>query len=97
MNDSLPFWLHESRAASASSGARVHKSRHRQDDAFDVVARHRLRPDVVIHALETAVGIRDKLVGAALNKTKTGQMRRFQRWGAMIDQSRLYARYGYTD
>jgi hypothetical protein len=36
------------------------------------------------------------LVGAVL-KTKTGQMRRFQRWGAMIDEPRLYARYGYTD
>jgi capsular exopolysaccharide synthesis family protein len=53
--------------------------------------------DVVAHALETASGIRDKLVGAVLNKTKTGQLQRFQRSGAMIEQSRLYARYGYTD
>jgi polysaccharide biosynthesis transport protein len=53
--------------------------------------------DVVTHALETASGIRDKLVGAVLNKTKTGQLQRFQRSGAMIDQSRLYARYGYTE
>ncbi len=53
--------------------------------------------DVVTHALETAGGVRDKLFGAVLNKTKTDQIRRFQRWAAMIDQSRLYARYGYTD
>jgi Mrp family chromosome partitioning ATPase len=53
--------------------------------------------DVVIHALETAGRITDKLIGAVLNRTKTGQVRRCQRCGAMIDQSRLYARYGYTD
>jgi len=67
-------------------------------DSYVLVAEWgRTASDVVIHALETAVTIRDKLIGAVLNKTKTGQMRRFQRWGAMIDQSRLYARYGYTD
>jgi capsular exopolysaccharide synthesis family protein len=57
----------------------------------------RTASDVVTHALETSGGIRDKLVGAVLNKTKTNQIRRFQRWAATIDQSRLYARYGYTD
>jgi succinoglycan biosynthesis transport protein ExoP len=56
----------------------------------------RTAADVVTHALET-VGIRDKLVGVVLNKTETDQIRRFQGSRAIIDQSRLYARYGYTD
>jgi capsular exopolysaccharide synthesis family protein len=67
------------------------------DSYILVVEWGRTASDVVTHALGTTSSIRDKLVGAVLNKTKTGQIRRFQRFGAMIDQSRLYARYGFTD
>ena len=67
-------------------------------DSYILVAEWgRTASDVATHALGTAGSIRDKLVGAVLNKTNTGQIRRFQRFGAMIDQSRLYARYGFTD
>jgi capsular exopolysaccharide synthesis family protein len=53
--------------------------------------------DVLIHALDTAKGIRDRLVGTVLNKMEINQMRRYQRADGIVDHSRLYARSGYTD
>jgi hypothetical protein len=53
-----------------------------------VVRRH-TSSDVVTQALQIAGGIRDKLLGAVLNKTNTCQVQWFQRSSAMIDQSHV--------
>jgi succinoglycan biosynthesis transport protein ExoP len=54
------------------------------------------RFDVVEHALSSAKGVYERLVGAVLNRVDIGALGRYDGYGAKYYFNKYYTRYGYT-
>ena len=67
------------------------------DSYFLVIEWGRTKVDVVQHALNTAPGIQERLVGAILNKTDLDSLKRYDLHRDKYYVNEDFARYGYTD
>jgi succinoglycan biosynthesis transport protein ExoP len=70
---------------------------HLVDSFVFVVEWGRTKIDVVEHALRTAQGVYDNLLGVVLNKTDLNVLSRYETHRVKYYHNRYYARYGYTD
>ena len=67
------------------------------DSYFLVIEWGHTKVDVVQHALNTARGVHDNLVGAILNKTDLNSLRRYEHHRQKYYFNEHFSRYGYTD
>jgi succinoglycan biosynthesis transport protein ExoP len=74
----------------------VRSTTHLVDSYVFVVEWGKTKIDVVEHALATAGGVYDNLLGVVLNKVNFKALGRYDSHGNYYD-NRHYARYGYTD
>jgi succinoglycan biosynthesis transport protein ExoP len=70
---------------------------HLVDSFVFVVEWGRTKIDVVEHALRTAQGVYDKLLGVVLNKADLNVLSRYETHRVKYYHNRYYARYSYTD
>ena len=75
----------------------VHAMTHLVDCFIFVVEWGQTKVDVVKHALDTARGVYDNLLGVVLNKADVNAMRRYEANRADYYYNRNYARYGYVE
>jgi succinoglycan biosynthesis transport protein ExoP len=57
----------------------------------------RTKIDVVTEALQSSEGIRDRLLGAVLNKVNVKAMSKFETYKGSYYFNKYYSRYGYHD
>jgi succinoglycan biosynthesis transport protein ExoP len=70
---------------------------HLVDSFVFVIEWGRTKIDVVDHALRTAHGVYENLLGVVLNKADLNVLSRYETHRVKYYQNRYYARYGYTD
>ena len=75
----------------------VRATPHLVDGYFLVVEWGRTKIDVVQHALNTAPGVYEALLGAILNKANMEFMSRYEMHRGKYYYNKHFARYGYTD
>jgi succinoglycan biosynthesis transport protein ExoP len=75
----------------------VHAMTHLVDGFIFVVEWGQTKVDVVRHALDTARGVYDNLLGVVLNKANVNALRRYESNRAEYYYNRNYARYGYVE
>jgi polysaccharide biosynthesis transport protein len=70
---------------------------HLVDSFVFVIEWGRTKIDVVEHAIRTAPGVYDNLLGVVLNKADLNLLRRYESHRRPYYDNRYYARYGYAD
>jgi succinoglycan biosynthesis transport protein ExoP len=75
----------------------VRATTHLVDGYFLVVEWGRTKIDVVQHALNTAPGVYESLLGTVLNKANMEYMARYELHRGKYYYNKHFARYGYTD
>jgi succinoglycan biosynthesis transport protein ExoP len=73
----------------------VRSTMHLVDSYVLVIEWGRTRIEAVEHALHSAKGVYENLLGVVLNKVDVRQLRKYDRGN--FHQNKYYARYGYTE